>query len=94
MEEILRNEKIAAGSHVGCVGWNYYANPYLMDVPSYIVDVLRGIVGFDNVADATRLLVHAGQGLRSNCSAAEIAFFEYSNIKASEAMKRIHFTLR
>ena len=94
LEDIFRGEKIVAGVRVGCVGWKYYDNPHQMDVPSYIVDVLRGIVGFENLTDATQLLVHPGKGLRSNCSAAEIAFFEYSNIKASEAMKRIHFALR
>ncbi len=94
LEEIFRDEKIVAGARVGCVGWKYYGSPHQMDVPSYIVDVLRGIVGFDNVKDATRLLVHPGEGLRSNCSPSEIALFEYSNAKASEAMKRIHFALR
>jgi Xaa-Pro aminopeptidase len=94
LEEIFRSEKIAAGSHLGCVGWKYYGDPHTMDVPSYIVDVLRDIVGFENVTDATELLVHPNQGLRSTCSPSEIAFFEYSNIKASEAMKRIHFALR
>ena len=69
LEDIFRSEKIAAGARVGCVGWKYYGDPHQMDVPSYIVDVLRGIVGFDNVTDATRLLVHPGEGLRSNCSA-------------------------
>jgi hypothetical protein len=56
LEDIFRSEKIVAGTHVGCVGWKYYGNPHQMDVPSFIVDVLRGIVGFDNVTDATRLL--------------------------------------
>ena len=53
LAEIFRGEKIAAGARVGCVGWKYYGDPHQMDVPSYIVDVLRGIVGFDNVTDAT-----------------------------------------
>jgi Xaa-Pro aminopeptidase len=94
LEEISCDEKIVAGARVGCVGWKYYGDPHQMDVPSYVVDVLRGIVGFDNVTDATRMLVHPGEGLRSNCSPSEIALFEYNNIKASEAMKRIHFALR
>jgi len=64
LEDIFRGEKIVAGVRVGCVGWKYYDNPHQMDVPSYIVDVLRGIVGFENLTDATRLLVHPGQGLR------------------------------
>lgn len=94
LEDILRGESVVPGAHVGCVGWKYYGDPHKMDVPSYMIDALRGIVGFDNVTDATGLLVHPSQGLRSNCSPAEIAFFEDSNIKASEAMKRIHFALR
>jgi len=94
LEDIFRGESVGAGARVGCVGWKYYGDPFKMDVPSYVVDALRGIAGFDNVTDATGLLVHPGHGLRSRCSASEIAFFEYSNIKASEAMKRIHFALR
>jgi Xaa-Pro aminopeptidase len=94
LEDIFRGESVVPGAHVGCVGWKYYGDPHTMDVPSYIVDALRGIVGFDHVSDATGLLVDPGRGLRSNCSPAEIAFFETSNIKASEAMKRIHFALR
>src|SRR6185436_6299503 len=77
LEEIFRGEKIAAGVRVGCVGWKYYGDAHQMDVPSYVVDVLRGIVGFENLTDATQLLVHPGKGLRSNCSASELAFFEY-----------------
>jgi Xaa-Pro aminopeptidase len=92
--DIFRSEKITAGARVGCVGWKYYGDLHQMDVPSYIIDALRSIVGFENVTDATQLLVHPGEGLRSNCSASEIAYFEYSNLKASEAMKRIHFALR
>jgi Xaa-Pro aminopeptidase len=94
LDDIFRDEKIAPGGRVGCVGWKYYGDPHQMDMPSYTVDQLRAIVGFDNVTDAARLLVHPGEGLRSNCSPSEIALFEYSNVKASEAMKRIHFALR
>jgi Xaa-Pro aminopeptidase len=93
LAEIFRDERILPGAQVGCVGWKYYGDPHQMDVPAYIVDALRGIVGFDNVTDATSLLADPRHGLRSNCSASEIACFEYSNIKASEAMKRIHFAL-
>jgi hypothetical protein len=53
---------------------------------------LRGAAG--SVEDATDLLMHPGHGLRSTCSAAEIALFEQSNWKASEAMRRIFFGAR
>ncbi len=94
LEDIFRGESIVPGAQVGCVGWKYYGDPHKMDVPSYVIDALRSLAGFDSVTDATELLVHPGHGLRSRCSSSEIAFFEYSNIKASEAMKRIHFALQ
>ena len=76
--------RLQPGVRVGCVGWKYYDDPHQMDVPSYIVDVLRGIVGFDNVTDATRLLVHPGEGLRSNCSPPRSPF---SNTATSKHLK-------
>ncbi len=94
LEEILFGEGITGGARTGCVGWKFYGDPRRMDVPSYIVDTLRALAGVDNVNDATDLFLHAGCGLRTRCSAAEIAWFEYSNVKASEAMRRIHFALR
>lgn len=94
MQSILAAEAIGPTSRVGCAGWKYYGEAHRMDAPSYLVDTLRGLAGFDNVCDATDLFVHPGHGLRTRCSAAEIAFFEYSNGKASGAMRRIHFALR
>ena len=92
--DIFRDEGVGAGAAVGCVGWKYYGEPGAMDVPAYIVDVLRSLAGHERVINATDLLMHPGYGLRSACSAAEIAFFEYSAVKASEAMKKLHFSLR
>jgi hypothetical protein len=37
--------------------------------------------------------MHPGYGLRSSCSAAEIAYFEYTNVLASEGMRRMLFGL-
>lgn len=90
LTEILAGEGIGAGSRVGCVGWKYYGDPMAMDLPSYIVDTLRGLAGSANVCDATEAVVR----LRGRCSAAEIAFFEYTNWKASEGMRRMQFALR
>lgn len=92
LEAILRGEGITNGARVGCAGWKYYGSRRTMDTPAYIVDTLRELAG--HVEDATDLFMHAGYGLRARCSASEIAFFEYSNTKASEAMKRIHFAAR
>ena len=94
LQEIFGGEGIGAGARVGCAGWKYYGHPHRMDTPSYIVDTVRELAGVDQTVDATDLFVHPGYGVRSTCSAAEIAFFEYTNVKASNAMRRIHFALR
>jgi Xaa-Pro aminopeptidase len=94
LQEIFGAEGIGAGARVGCAGWKYYGHPHRMDTPSYIVDTVRELAGADQTVDATDLFVHPGYGVRSTCSAAEIAFFEYTNVKASNAMRRVHFALR
>lgn len=94
LETIFGDEGICGGARVGAVGWKYYGDPHAMDLPSYIVDRLRALAGFGAVTDATDLLMSAAYGLRAQCSAAEIAFFEHTNTKASEGMRRVHFALR
>lgn len=92
--EIFRAECISGDSMVGCVGFKYYGDPSRIDLPAYIADALRLIAGPSQVVCATDLLMHPGYGLRTRCSSWEIAFFEASNWKASEAMRRIHFALK
>lgn len=90
---ILAGEGIGANARVGCAGWKCHGDARRMDLPAYIVDDLRAAAG-GAVEDATDLLMHAGYGLRAACSAAEIALFEESNWKASEAMRRVFFAAR
>lgn len=92
LEEILRGEGIGGRSRVGCAGWKSYGSRSTMDTPSYLVEAVRGLAG--TVECATDLFIHPGHGLRARCGAAEIAFFERSNLKASEAMKRAVLSLR
>jgi Xaa-Pro aminopeptidase len=100
LETILADEGIGQGSKVGCVGWKYFLDTergnaaYALELPSYIVDTLRDLAGRDHVVNATDIFMHPGYGLRSFCSAADIAYFEYTNVKASESLKRMIFGLR
>jgi hypothetical protein len=59
-----------------------------------LVDTLRDLAGRENVANATAILMNPNDGLRTFCSPAEIAYFEYTNILASEGMKRMLFGMR
>lgn len=97
--DIFMGEGIEDGAKVGCVGWKYFADSehpdglHAVDLPAYIVDTLRDLVGRNNVTNATTILMHPGTGLRTFCSPAEIAYFEYTNILASEGMKHMLFGL-
>jgi hypothetical protein len=65
LAEILGDEGLAAGSRVGVIGWKPYAEPWMLDVPSFLADELRRIVGSRGaVENANSLLIDAADGLR------------------------------
>ena len=100
MRAIFAGEAIDSAAKVGCVGWKYFADSehpdgvHAIDLPSYLVDTLRDLAGREAVVNATALMMHPGHGLRAKCSPSEIAYFEYTNVLASEGMKRMLFGLR
>jgi hypothetical protein len=100
MQEIFAGEGIGKSSKVGCIGWKYFADSehpdgaHAIDLPAYLVDTLRSLAGREAVVNATALMMHPGFGLRANCSASEIAYFEYANVVASEGVKKMMFGLR
>ena len=79
LQEIFAGEGIGSRSLVGCVGWKYFAEmehpdcTHAVDLPAYMADTLRELAGRQNVTNATDILMHPHFGLRSFCSAAEIA---------------------
>lgn len=100
LKEIFAGEGIGKDARVGCTGWKYFAESeqpdpaHAVDLPAYMADTLRALAGWENVTNETDLFMHPGHGLRSFCSAAEIASFEYTNVLASEGMKDMLFGLR
>ena len=44
LEEILSDEGIGRGARVGIIGWKTYSEPWMSDLPAYLVDGLRGMV--------------------------------------------------
>jgi hypothetical protein len=100
IRDIFADEGIGPAARVGCIGWKYFADSehpdgvHAIDIPSYLVDTLRDLAGHDAVSNATALMMHPGRGLRARCAPSEIAYFEYTNILASEGMKRMLFELR
>ncbi|WP_127587501.1 hypothetical protein [Paenibacillus koleovorans] len=100
LSEIFSEEGIGSDSRIGCAGWKYYSEEehpggaHALDCPSYIADTLRSLAGYENVTNAAALFIDPDRGLRTSCSAAEIAYFEYTNVLASEGMKRVLLGIR
>jgi hypothetical protein len=98
--DIFAGEGIGKGSRVGCIGWKYYTEAehadsrHAIEIPSFMVDTLRKLAGFENVLNATDLLINPNDGLKTYCSANDIAWFEYTNVLASEGVRRMLFGMR
>ena len=100
LRDIFAGEGIGVGAKVGCVGWKYFADSeqpdgaHAIELPAYLVDTLRDLCGRANVTNATAILMHPRTGLRARCTPAEIAYFEYTSVLASDGLKRMIFGLR
>ena len=100
IRDIFAGEGIGKGATVGCAGWKYFADAeqpdgaHAIEIPAYLVDTLRALAGYEQVVNATSIFMHPEHGLRTFCSAAEIAYFEYTGSLASDGMRRMLFGLR
>jgi hypothetical protein len=78
IRDVFAGEGIGRHGRVGCVGWKYFGDSevpdaeHAIDLPAYLVDALRDLAGRDSVVNATAILMHPGDGLRTSCSPAEI----------------------
>ncbi|MEA2651826.1 MAG: hypothetical protein QOI85_1547 [Chloroflexota bacterium] len=90
LPDILGDEGIAAGSRIGLVGWKTYADAGMSDVPAYIVDALRAIVGLSGaLANATDILIDAGDGLRVINEVEQLAALEWASSQTSQGVRRL-----
>ena len=81
------------GSSVGCAGWKYFEGPLVdhpagaLEIPAYIVDLLRNMVGdAEKIVNAGRIFMNPQDGLRLINSADQIAQFEFASIRTSESV--------
>jgi len=92
--ETLGDEGIGRGARVGLIGWKSYTEPWMSDVPAYIVDTLRGLVGEGgSVANVTDLLIDSADGMRVINEVEQLAFLEWASSHTSEGVKRLIFNL-
>jgi Xaa-Pro aminopeptidase len=92
--EILSEEGIRAKSRVGVIGWKEFTDRRMLEVPSYLIDELRGLVGSGGVVEnANDLLTGAGDGLRVINEVEQLAAFEYAACHTSQGIRRVLFNL-
>jgi hypothetical protein len=95
LSEILGGEGIATGSRVGVIGWKTYSRGEMSDVPAYIVDELRAIVGPGGaIGNATDILIDAANGLRVINEIEQLAALEWASCHTSQGVRRLLKGLR
>jgi Xaa-Pro aminopeptidase len=95
LDEILGEEGIGPGSRLGVVGWKRYARPGMSDLPAYLVDALRRLVGDDGaVENVTDLFIDPGDGLRVINEVEQLAAFEWASCQTSQGVRSLLEGLR
>jgi hypothetical protein len=102
LRDILASFGIVPGTRVGCVGWKCYDTRltadtrHASDLPSYLVDLLRELVGEARlVCNATGLFTDPADGLRIvGIEPEQIAAFEYASIQTSTSTLAVMRELR
>ncbi|HDH1871666.1 TPA: aminopeptidase P family protein [Enterobacter ludwigii] len=91
LDELFIEAGIQAGLKVGLVGWklftnNSHVNKNVYDLPSYVVDVIRRVVGNDDLISNETDLFIGKNGVRTTNNANEVAHYEYGAALASDCM--------
>jgi hypothetical protein len=95
LAEILADEGVSRGGRIGVVGWKTYADRATIEVPSFLVDALRGLGGPDGlVENATDLLIDPADGLRVINDVDQLAVFEWAATQTSGGVRRLLDGLR
>lgn len=98
MEDLLAELGLARGQRVGLIGEKYYPEfsrpAQRSDLPSYVVDAVRTVVGPENVSDVTALMTDPDTGLRHHLTAREIAYMERSGLYVYAGVKHALENLR
>jgi hypothetical protein len=87
LADILAGEGIGPGSHVGVIGWKPFDRPDRIEIPAYIVDELRGLVGAGGSVENTNgLMIDPADGLRILNDVDQLATFEWASCQTSSGV--------
>ncbi|HEU0244003.1 MAG TPA: hypothetical protein VFQ75_08870, partial [Candidatus Limnocylindrales bacterium] len=95
LAEILAGEGIGRGSRVGVIGWKPFPERSRLEVPAYLADELRALVGPTGAVDnANDLLVDPADGMRVINDVDQLAAFEHAATRTSNGVLRLLRGLR
>lgn len=100
LKNILSSGGVKRGGRVGVAGWKYFTDveadqpDTTLEIPSYIAETIRRMVGRENVTNANTLLLHPTDGIRAVNDVDQLAYFEYVGTQTSQALRDVLFGLR
>ncbi len=95
LDEAFAAEGIVAGARIGVIGWKIFDDKWTIELPAFIVDTLRDMVGAEGVVEnAGSLMMDAADGLRVINEVEQLAAFEYAACQTSNGVKQVLFGLR
>ncbi|MEP7142661.1 MAG: hypothetical protein ABI707_07315, partial [Ferruginibacter sp.] len=88
--EIFKSFGIGEGSIAGCSYYKYFGDELELDIPSYMANVLQGLVGAaGKVCNACGIFMDAETGLRQYNILEELVRFEWASTRTSESIKKL-----
>jgi Xaa-Pro aminopeptidase len=95
LNAILADERMGPGARVGSIGWKSFADGSRIEIPAYVVDELRTLVGVSGfVENANDLLIDPADGLRTVAEIDQLASLEYAACQTSNGIRRLFAGLR
>lgn len=92
--EILSGEGVVEGSRVAVIGWKEFGDLSMIEVPSFIVEAVRTLIGDAGVTEnAGDILTAAADGLRVINELDQLAAFEYAACQTSNGVRNLLFGL-
>jgi hypothetical protein len=90
LTQVLADEGVTRGARVGVIGWKTYRHRATLEVPAFLVETLRALVGPDGlVENAGDLLIDPADGLRVINDADQLALMEWAATRTSGGVRRV-----
>lgn len=92
LADVFGDEGIVPGTSVAVLGWKEMTDTSRMEIPAWIVDALRVLVGVEGeVVNANSLLTAAADGMRVINEIDQLAAMEYAATRTSSGVRDLVF---